>query len=149
HKRAVTGLAVLGAIGTETALRAIQGIADRVKFKGLKEEARRQIDAIAAELGLTRDQLADRLVPDFGLGEAGALVLDYGPRAFTVGFDEQLKPYVTDEDGKPRKTLPKPGAKDDPELAGPAYRRFTELKKELRAVAVDQVRRLEAAMINA
>ncbi|MEV3937118.1 DUF4132 domain-containing protein [Glycomyces sp. NPDC049804] len=147
HKRAVTGLAVLGAIGTETALRAIQGIADRVKFKGLKEEARRQIDAIAAELGLTRDQLADRLVPDFGLGEAGALVLDYGPRAFTVGFDEQLKPFVVDGAGKPRKSLPKPGAKDDTELAEAAYRRFSQLRKDLRTVAADQVRRLEAAMV--
>ncbi|MBO3733250.1 DUF4132 domain-containing protein [Glycomyces niveus] len=149
HKRAVTGLAVLGAIGTETALRAIQGIADRVKFKGLKEEARRQIDAIAAELGLTRDQLADRLVPDFGLGEAGALVLDYGPRAFTVGFDEQLKPFVFDDAGKPRKSLPKPGAKDDPEAAEAAYRRFSLLRKDLRTVAADQVRRLEAAMVAA
>lgn len=147
HKRAVTGLAVLGAIGTETALRAIQGIADRVKFKGLKEEARRQIEAIAAELDLTPDQLADRLVPDFGLGEAGALVLDYGSRSFTVGFDEQLKPFVVDDTGKPRKSLPKPGAKDDPEAAEAAYRRFAQLRKDLRTVAADQVRRLEAAMV--
>ncbi|MFG3341282.1 DUF4132 domain-containing protein [Glycomyces sp. NPDC048151] len=149
HKRAVAGLGVLGAIGTEAALRAIQGIADRVKFKGLKEEARRQIDAIAANLGLTRDQLADRLVPDFGLGEAGALVLDYGPRAFTVRFDEQLKPFVVDDAGKPRKSLPKPGAKDDAAVAEAAYRRFAQLRKDLRTVAADQVRRLEAAMVAA
>ncbi|GAA1663803.1 hypothetical protein GCM10009830_06550 [Glycomyces endophyticus] len=146
HKRAVAGLGVLGAIGSEEALRAIQVIADRVKFKALKEEANRQIAHIAAELGLTREQLADRLVPDFGLGEAAALVLDYGPRTFTVGFDEALKPFVTDEAGKPRKVLPKPGAKDDPDLAGAAYQRFTALKKELRAVASDQIVRLEAAM---
>ncbi|MFC3494157.1 DUF4132 domain-containing protein [Glycomyces rhizosphaerae] len=147
HKRAVTGLAVLGAIGSEEALRAIQGIADKVKFKGLKEEARRQIDLIAEDLGLTSEQLADRLVPDFGLGDSGALVLDYGPRVFTVGFDEQLRPFVTDGDGKPRKSLPKPGAKDDPETAEAAYRRFAQLRKDLRAVAADQVRRLEAAMV--
>jgi hypothetical protein len=140
---------VLGAIGTEEALRAIQGIADKVKFKGLKEEARRQIDLIAENLGLTRDQLAYRLVPDFGLGDAGALVLDYGPRVFTVGFDEQLKPFVTDATGKPRKSLPKPGAKDDPEIADASYRRFAQLRKDLRTVAADQVRRLEAAMVAA
>jgi hypothetical protein len=147
HQRAVKGLQVLGAIGTETALRAIQTIAEKVKFKALKEEARAQIDAIAAGLGLTAEELADRLVPDFGLGEA--MVLDYGPRKFTVAFDEQLRPYVTDEDGKPRKTLPRPGAKDDPEVAEDAYRRFTTLKKELRTVAADQVSRLEAAMVAA
>ncbi|GAA2137552.1 DUF4132 domain-containing protein [Glycomyces algeriensis] len=148
HKRAVTGLEVLGAIGSETALRAIQTIAEKVKFKALKEEAGRQITRIAEGLGLSREQLADRLVPDFGLGEAAALVLDYGPRQFTVAFDEQLKPFVRDGDGKPRKALPKPGAKDDPEIAAESYQRFSALKKELRSVAADQVRRFEAAMVS-
>jgi hypothetical protein len=148
HKRAVNGLGVLGAIGSEEALRAIQGIAEKVKFKALKEEARVQIAAVAESLGLTPDQLADRLLPDFGLGEEGALVLDYGPRQFTVVFDEQLKPFVKDETGKPRKSLPKPGAKDDAEIADAAYKRFAALRKELRTVAADQVQRLEAAMVN-
>lgn len=149
HHRAVAGLQVLGGIGSEAALRAMQHISQRAKFKAIKAEAAHQMKIIAAGLGLTREQLADRLLPDFGLGGDGALVLDYGPRRFRVIFDEQLKPHVADESGKPRKTLPKPGAKDDPELAGAAYKRFGELKKELRTVSVDQVRRLEAAMINA
>jgi hypothetical protein len=149
HRRAVAGLQVLGGIGSEAALRAMQHISQRAKFKAIKAEAAQQIQVIAQSLGLTGEQLADRLLPDFGLGTDGSLVLDYGPRKFTVVFDEQLRPYVTDSDGKPRKALPKPGAKDDPELAGPAYQRFTTLKKELRTVSVDQVRRLEAAMINA
>jgi len=149
HKRAVTGLEVLGAIGTEEALRAIQTIAAKVKFKALKEEAGRQITRIAEGLGLSREQLADRLVPDFGLGDTAALVLDYGPRRFHVAFDEQLQPFVHDDDGKPRKSLPKPGAKDDPEVAEESYQRFKALKKELRTVAADQVRRLEQAMVAA
>ncbi|GAA2143650.1 MolR family transcriptional regulator [Glycomyces algeriensis] len=149
HHRAVAGLRVLGAIGSETALRAMLHISQRAKFKAIKAEAAQQMQVIAKSLGLTGEQLADRLLPDFGLGNDGVLVLDYGPRKFKVVFDEQLRPYVTDEAGKPRKVLPKPGAKDDPELAGAAYQRFAALKKELRTVSVDQVRRLEAAMINA
>ncbi|WP_205325696.1 DUF4132 domain-containing protein [Glycomyces sp. YM15] len=147
HKRAVAGLEVLGAIGSEEALRAVQAIADKANFKALKAAASRQIARIAAELGLSREQLADRLVPDFGLGEADALVFDYGPRSFTVSFDEQLNPLVTDDKGKPRKSLPRPGEKDDPELAEDAYQRFAALRKELRKVAADQVRRMEAAMV--
>ncbi|WP_205325695.1 DUF4132 domain-containing protein [Glycomyces sp. YM15] len=145
HKRAVSGLGVLGAIGSETALRAIQGISEKVKFKALKAEAGVQIGLIAAGLGLSPAQLADRLVPDFGLG-ADPLVLDYGPRRFTVAFDEQLRPYVTDDTGKPRKTLPKPGAKDDAAIAEASYQRFALLKKELRTAAADQVARLESSM---
>jgi hypothetical protein len=147
HQRAVKGLKVLGAIGSETALRAIQTIAEKAKFEAIKWEANDQIKAIAENLGLSRDQLSDRLLPDFGLGDQAAMVLDYGPRKFTVRFDEQLKPYVTDESGKPRKTLPKPGVKDDERIAGEAYQRFTALKKDLRTVAADLVKRLEAAML--
>ncbi|MDN3239290.1 DUF4132 domain-containing protein [Glycomyces tritici] len=147
HQRAVKGLKVLGAIGTEAALRAINQIAEKAKFAAIKAEAGDQIDAIAANLGLTADQLADRLVPDFGLRDEAALVLDYGPRQFTVGFDEALKPFVRDGDGKPRKSLPKPGAKDDELLAAAAYQRFAALRKDLRTVAADQVKRFERAMV--
>jgi hypothetical protein len=147
HQRAVKGLKVLGAIGTETALRAINQIAEKAKFAAIKAEAGEQIRTIAANLGLTPDQLADRLVPDFGLREESALVLDYGPRQFKVGFDEALKPFVTDMDGKPRKSLPKPGAKDDELLADAAYKRFAALRKDLRSIAADQVKRLERAMV--
>ncbi|WP_344480120.1 DUF4132 domain-containing protein [Glycomyces endophyticus] len=146
HKRAVEGLRVLGAIGSETSLRALHAIARKVRFKALKQEAGRQVEAVAARLGLSADQLADRLVPRFGLDDATGLVLDYGPRRFAIGFDERLQPFVTDEDGRPLKTLPKPGATDDDALADPAYRRFGELKRELRATAKEQVARLERAM---
>ncbi|MFV2180020.1 DUF4132 domain-containing protein, partial [Actinomadura sp. LOL_011] len=147
HAKAVAGLDVLAAIGTGTALMHLNSIAQRVKFKGLKGRAQEKIEEVAAGLELTAEQLADRLVPDFGLDASGTLTLDYGPRAFVVAFDEQLKPTITDDDGKPRKSLPKPGAKDDPDLAPAASKRFAALKKDLRTVAADQLARLERAMV--
>ncbi|PRY56574.1 DUF4132 domain-containing protein [Glycomyces artemisiae] len=147
HKRAAAGLAVLGALGTEAALRALHDLSEKLKFKGLKDEAGRRLTAAAERLGLRREQLADRLVPDLGLG--APIVLDYGPRTFTVEADEHLALRVTDGTGKVLKALPKPGAKDDADAAGEAYRRYTALKKDLRTVAGDQVRRLEAAMVAA
>ncbi|MEU5878887.1 DUF4132 domain-containing protein [Spirillospora sp. NPDC047279] len=147
HKRAVAGLDVLAEVGSDVALMHLNGIAQKVKFKGLRTRAQEKIEEIAATRGLTPEQLADRLVPGFGLDADGGMTLDYGPRRFTVGFDEQLRPYVTDEDGRLRKALPKPGAKDDPELAPAAYQAFAALKKDVRTVAADQVRRLEAAMV--
>jgi hypothetical protein len=121
HHKAVAGLDVLAAIGSDVALLQLHGISEKAKFKGLKARAREKIAEVAAGLGLTGEQLSDRLVPDFGLDTDGGMVLDYGPRRFTVGFDEQLKPYVTGEDGKRRKALPKPGAKDDATLAPAAW----------------------------
>ncbi|MQM27546.1 DUF4132 domain-containing protein [Glycomyces albidus] len=148
-RKAVRGLEVLGHIGTETALRAVQAIAGNAKFKALKKTAAAQIEVIAERLELSTDQLADRLVPDFGLSSDEPLVLDYGPRRFTVKFDENLKPFVVDGLGKRRAGAPKPAAADDAELAQPAYERFTSLRKELKAAAVDQVKRLETAMVDA
>ncbi len=147
HAKAVAGLDVLTAIGGEVALMHLYGIAQKVRFKALKARAREKVQQVADKLGLTSDELGDRLVPDFGLDESGGLVLDYGPRRFLVAFDEHLTPFVTDEDGTRRKTLPKPGANDDEELAPAAYQRFAALKKDVRTVAADQIRRLESAMI--
>ncbi|MGW1894859.1 WGR and DUF4132 domain-containing protein [Streptomyces sp. NPDC002004] len=147
HHRAVEGLDVLAAIGTDVALMHLHGIAQRVKFKALKVRAQEKIAEVAEGLGLTGAQLADRLVPDLGLDERGSTVVDYGSRRFTVGFDEQLRPYVLDEDGKRRKDLPQPGARDDAELAPAERKRFMALKKDVRTIAGDQVRRLESAMV--
>ncbi|MFD9702909.1 WGR and DUF4132 domain-containing protein [Lentzea sp. NPDC059081] len=148
HTRAVSALDVLADIGTEVALSHLNSIAEKVKFKGLKTKAQEKVSQIAVELGLSRDQLADRLVPRLGLDDEASLVIDYGPRQFTVGFDEQLKPFVLDQDGKRRKDLPKPGAKDDQDQAPLEHKRFAGLKKDVRAVASDQIHRLERAMVD-
>ncbi|MBT2211615.1 DUF4132 domain-containing protein [Actinomadura sp. NEAU-AAG7] len=146
HARAVTGLDVLAAIGTDTALMHLHAISQRVRFKALRARAAEKIEEVAAGLELTPDQLADRLVPDLGLDAGGGMTLDYGPRRFRVAFDESLKPFVT-ENGERRKTLPKPGAKDDPDLAPAAHKAFAALKKDARTVASGQLRRLEDAMV--
>ncbi|MEV5827685.1 DUF4132 domain-containing protein [Spirillospora sp. NPDC052242] len=138
---------VLARIGTDAALEQLNLMTRRSFPGGAREDARLALLDAARRRGLTEERLADRLVPDLGLGTDGTLTLDYGPRRFTVGFDEGLKPYVTDGSGKPRKTLPKPGAKDDPELAPAAHRRFAALKKDARTVAADQIVRLETAMV--
>ncbi|MFE6857425.1 DUF4132 domain-containing protein [Nocardia sp. NPDC057668] len=156
HARAVAGLDVLTEIGTDTALMRLNGIAEKAKFKGLKANARGKVALVAAARGLTADELADLLIPDFGLNADGGLVLDYGPRGFVVGFDEQLKPVVHDAKRDDtgawralavRKSLPKPGAKDDPELAPAAHKRFADLKKAVKTAAGDQIRRFERAMV--
>lgn len=146
HQRAVAGLDVLSDIGTDVALMHLYRISQKVPFKALRAKAADKIEQIADELELTPEQLGDRLVPDFGLSPQGTATLDFGPRQFVVGFDESLKPYLTDADGKPRKALPKPAATDDPDLAAAATKQFSALKKDVRGAASDQIARLQRAM---
>ncbi|MEV0664657.1 DUF4132 domain-containing protein [Actinomadura luteofluorescens] len=147
HHKAVKGLDVLALIGTETSLMLLDGIAHKAPFKAIKKRAEEKIQEVAARLGLTGEQLADRLVPGIGLDADGSMTIDYGPRRFVVAFDEQLKPVVAEEDGRRRAALPKPGVKDDPDLAPAAYAAFTQFKKDVRATVPNQVRRLELAMV--
>ncbi|MFI6762289.1 DUF4132 domain-containing protein [Micromonospora sp. NPDC050417] len=149
HARAVTGLDVLAALGSDVALMHLNSIAQRVKFKGLKEQAVEKVAKVAEAIGLTGEQLADRLVPDLGLATDGTLRLDYGPRQFVVTFDEQLKPCVTDAAGGRSGALPKPGTGDDATLANEAYTRFAAVRKNVRSIAADQLVRLEQAMVTA
>ncbi|OAA29212.1 protein of unknown function (DUF4132) [Frankia sp. EI5c] len=147
HARAVRGLEVLAGIGTDPALAQLHAISRQGRFRGLRERAAAKIAQLAADRELTPEQLADRLVPDFGLDANGSLTLDYGPRRFVVGFDERLRPRVLGGDGTRRAALPKPGARDDERLAPAAYQRFIALRADVRAIADHQLGRLEEAMV--
>lgn len=151
HARAVAGLDVLAGMGSDVALMLLNGIAQKIKFKGLQDKAREKINTIAEARGLSTEELEDRLAPDLGLDEQGSLRLDFGPRAFKVGFDETLKPCVrelgaNDAPGARLADLPKPKKTDDAALSKAAVDRFKLLKKDARTIASQQLLRLEVAM---
>jgi predicted DNA-binding WGR domain protein len=147
HPRAVLGLECLRAIGTDTALMQLAGIAQKLKFQGLKNKAKELMEAIAKDKGLSREELEDRIVPDLGLDERGTRIFDFGPRRFEVVLSPDLKPLVRDEERKLRDDLPKPGAKDDTAKADAAGAEWKVLKKALREAAKVQAFRLEQAMV--
>jgi hypothetical protein len=147
HKRAVLGLECLRAIGTDTALMQLNGIAQKLKFQGLKAKAKEFMEAIARDKGLTREELEDRVVPDLDLDDRGGRTLDFGTRQFRVVLGPDLAPLVRDGDGKVKDDLPKPGAKDDTEEARTAIAEWKLLKKQLREVVKVQAPRLEQAMV--
>lgn len=146
HARAVLGLDVLRTIGTSTALMQLSGIAQKLKFKALKERANQAMEAIAADMGLTKAELEDRVVPDCGLDDRGTRVFDFGPRQFSFVMGPGMKPML--RDGKRAiGDLPKPGVKDDAAKAGEAVAEWKLMKKQVREVTNIQVPRLEQAMV--
>ena len=147
HARAVFGLECLRAIGSSIALMQLSGIAQKLKFKGLKTKAQQFVDEIAKEKGLTREELEDRVVPDCGLDESGRRQFSFGPRSFAFVLGGDLKAMVRDESGKLRPNLPDPGAKDDEQLAAEAVAEWKLLKKQIKEVATIQAGRLEQAMV--
>jgi len=141
------GLDALAAIGGDRALTALHGFAGRSWNMTLKRKARTTFEDVAESLDLTADRLADRLVPTSGLTAEGTVRLDYGRRCFDVSFDDFLRPVVADEAGTVLRALPKPGKRDDAELAAASYKRFTTLKKQVQDGAQEQAARMEKAML--
>lgn len=147
HARAVYGLECLRAIGSSVALMQLSGIAQKLKFKGLKTKAAEFVDQIAQEKGMTRDELEDRVVPDCGLDEKGKREFSFGSRSFSFVLGSDLKAMVRDETGKLRTDLPKPSGKDDATSANESISEWKLLKKQIKEVATIQSARLENAMV--
>jgi hypothetical protein len=147
HQRAVFGLECLRAIGSDVSLMQLNGMSQKLSFKGLKAKATEMMEAIATDRGLSRAELEDRIVPDCDLDERGSRVFDFGPRQFRFVLGSEMKPMVRDPEGKLKTDLPKPGAKDDPTLATAALDAWKLLKKQVKEVAKVQAERLEQAMV--
>ncbi|MDF2694558.1 MAG: Molybdate metabolism regulator, partial [Labilithrix sp.] len=149
--RAVLGLDVLATMKSDVALMLLHGISEKVKSRPLLNKAKEKMDSVAESLGLTAEELADRLVPTLGLDDDGSRELDFGARSFRVGFDENLRPFVREKQEKQGggrlADLPKAGKNDNEELAVAAHAEWKALKKAAKVAATQQISRLEGAMI--
>jgi len=132
--------------GSTTALLLVDQISRKFKFRQVKTAAGEALSYAAKELGITKEELEDRIVPDLGFDTGMERRFDYGSRSFKVVLTTALELQVFDEDGRKLKSLPSPGKKDDPEKAGAASEAFKLLKKQLKTVVANQKLRLEQAL---
>lgn len=104
------------------------------------------LNNIAIRRGISRTELDDITIPDCGLNADGTQILDYGRRQFQVVISPDMSPIIRDENGKIRKTLPRPGVRDDELMAKPAYEQWKVIKKQIKEVIKTQSQRMEMAM---
>ena len=132
--------------GSQTALLTVDGISRKFKFKQVKSAAGEALEYAATELGISKEELADKIVPDLGFDEECKRTFDYGERSFVVYLTPSLELEVFDDNGKKLKNVPAPGKKDDPELAKAAHESFKLMKKQMKTVITNQKQRLEMAL---
>ena len=128
------------------ALLIVDGISRKFKFKQVKAAAVKALEFAASQLGITTEELADRIVPDLGFNSKMERIFDYGERQFTVMITPALEIEVYDASGKKLKNLPAPGKKDDQDKAAAAYEEFKLMKKQMKATVTSQKMRLEMAL---
>jgi hypothetical protein len=137
---------VLAGIDHPDALAFLLDVAGRFRTASIRLEAEMQTRKLAERRGVSVAELADLALPDAGLDAEGKLVLDYGPRKFAARLDDDAEIELTDESGDSIKSLPAPKQSDDPELAEKAKKRFSELKKQVKAIRKRVVDRFYEAM---
>jgi Domain of unknown function (DUF4132) len=147
HARVTLGLDCLKAIGTITALTQIDDIARNYKYSRLKSRAQECMEEIAKSRGITLEQLADRIVPNYDLDDRGQYIFDFGPRRFQLLIDGNLNPIVQDAQGKQMNNLPRRNKKDNSEQADRAIADWKVMKKQIGDALKVHSLRLEAAMV--
>lgn len=128
------------------ALLIVDSISRKFKFRQVKTAAGEALKFAADQLGITTEELADRIVPNLGFDENMERIFDYGERKFTVTITPALEVEVFDESGKKLKNIPAPGKKDDPEKAAESHAAFKEMKKQMKTTVSSQKMRLELAL---
>ncbi len=149
HSRgAIASVAVnaLAMNGSSSALMAVDNMARKFKNRQVRGAANSALEESASALGITREELADRIVPDLGFDENLCRVFDYGTRQFNVYLTPDLTLEIF-EGEKKLKNLPKAGAKDDPEKAEIASKAFKDMKKEMKNAIQSQKQRLEYVLL--
>lgn len=147
-RTAIAGEAVkaLAMNGSSEALMAVDNIARKFKSKSVRVAANDAMAAAADGLGITAEELADRIVPDLGFDEKLCRVFDYGKRQFSVYIRPSLELEIF-SGGKQIKSMPKPAASDDAEKANAAYEDFKEMKKVMKTAVSTQKQRLEYVLM--
>lgn len=144
---AVEAVRALALNGSSEALLLVDQISRKFKYRQVKQGAAAALADAAKELGISREELEDRIVPDLGFDGQMEQRYDYGMRVFTVRLTPALELEVYGADGKRLKNLPSPGRQDDPEKAKEANSAFKQMKKQLKTVAANQKLRFTQVLV--
>lgn len=142
-KMAEYGVEALALLGSDAALLTVDALAIRYRSKN-KNVGKAAVEAFAAaaeHLGITTDELGDRVVPWLGFEPGQKRIIDCGAKKVEVRIGSDLKlQYIDLEKNKPIASLPKAAPKE-------VLAEFKELGATLREVVKAQTLRLENLMV--
>ncbi len=148
---------LLGWMSHPLAIQVLLSLGARFRSKQIRKLADQHVKIVAEREGWTIDELADRTIPDAGfarpvdeqgqpVGDRATLLLDYGPRHFTVTLDDELEPIIATAEGKIVKNPPAAAKADDADKAKAARKAFSDAKKMVKEVVKRQTERLYEAL---
>jgi hypothetical protein len=142
-KMAEYGVQALALLGTDAALTTVDAVAFRyrAKNKNIGAAATLAFQAAAERLGVTTDELGDRVMPWLGFEPSKPRIIECGGKRFQVAIGPEYKlTYQDMEKNKPVSSLPKSASKE-------ILAEFKNLAVILRDVIKGQKTRLENLMV--
>jgi len=140
------GLWSLAHPGDEESLARLLKVSRTVRHRGLKTRADELLRRAAAARDETPESLADQMVPNHGLDQAGERVWELDAYRVLIRLTPQgdIDRVITGSDGKPRATVPK-SLQDDPTGV---WQDATNATRQLKRTLTAQKHRLEEAMVD-
>jgi len=148
-RSAIAGDAVkaMAVSNSRIALVTVDNMARTHRNKLVKRIAGETMTAAAESLGMTVEELSDKIVPNLGFDERGELTLDTGVRKFTVKLKANLTVELINQEGKILKSFPASNAQEDLTYTyAEAKSDFATLKKELKSLVAMQALRLQQSL---
>jgi len=141
YKMAAMIVGAIAMVGSDKALRIVDTISRKYanKRRQIGVGAKEALEAAANELNITKDQLADRIIPDFGF-EDHYLPFTSGEDEYRAFINKDFKLNYFNEDNKLRKSMPKDVSKE-------TKAELKAIEKEIKEVVKTQKGRLENCLI--
>ena len=131
---------------TNEALSFLVETSEKFRNKMVRRKSLEALGNAAALMGLSRDELEDKIIPDLNFSEDMSRTFDYGTRQFKVYISKDLRPEIICN-GKKLKTFPKPGEKDDQILSKQAYAEYKKMNDTIKSIVKTQKKRLENCLL--
>jgi len=134
-------IGTIALVGTDKALRFIEFVSRKYKKKAaLHEYCLNALNIAAKELGITADELSEKIIPDFGF-DGLYRTIDVEGEEYRVFVAKDFKLQYINEDNKIRKSLPKGASKE-------LKAELKTVQAEIRDVNKAGAGRLEQYMVN-
>ncbi|MEI0619481.1 DUF4132 domain-containing protein [Brachyspira pilosicoli] len=133
------------------ALVLVDTMSVKVKNNQVKNAAKDALKKTAKALEISEDELIDKIIPDLDFDKKGMRELHYGgeaDRVFKLQIKNDFTIEVTDSNDKVLKSLPAPNSKDDKAIADASKKELTLIKKNIKMISSNQMRRLNKVLLN-
>ncbi|MEI0684570.1 DUF4132 domain-containing protein [Brachyspira pilosicoli] len=133
------------------ALVLVDTMSVKVKNNQVKNAAKDALKKTAKALEISEDELIDKIIPDLDFDKKGMRELHYGgeaDRVFKLQIKNDFTIEVTDSNDKVLKSLPTPNSKDDKAIADASKKELTLIKKNIKMISSNQMRRLNKVLLN-